>query len=89
LKQLRHTSRIENITVQPPHANARKEFLQCRIDGQWQRVCKLIVEGKDYGVCAVLSMRIKGKNATGITIEECEEKMGLNGLDNGRLNSKT
>lgn len=48
---------------------------------------KLIVSGKDYGVGAVLvPLRDKdGKTLPGIIIEDCGRKMGLNGVDNGKI----
>jgi len=49
---------------------------------------KLIVEGKITESALLFSMRIKRENATGITIEDCGRKMGLNGVGTGRLNSK-
>ncbi|MBI1768140.1 MAG: acyl-CoA dehydrogenase family protein [Bacteroidetes bacterium] len=85
-----HTSKT--ITVHTPHANARKEFIgNAALHGQMATVfAKLIVEGKDYGVCAVVvPMRDKkGKTLSGITIEDCGRKMGLNGVDNGKIEFK-
>jgi acyl-CoA oxidase len=48
---------------------------------------KLIIDGKDYGVSAfVVELRDKsGKTLPGITIEDCGRKMGLNGVDNGKI----
>ncbi len=82
----------KTITVHTPHANARKEFIgNAALHGQMATVfAKLIVEGKDYGVCAVVvPMRDKkGKTLPGITIEDCGRKMGLNGVDNGKIEFK-
>jgi len=46
------------------------------------------LDGKDYGVSAfVVPLRDKkGKTLPGITIEDCGRKMGLNGVDNGKIN---
>src|SRR5258708_22216441 len=46
----------KTITIHTPHANARKEFIgNAALHGQMATVfAKLIVEGKDYGVCAVI-----------------------------------
>ncbi|HTH57182.1 MAG TPA: acyl-CoA dehydrogenase [Cyclobacteriaceae bacterium] len=80
------------ITVRTPHANARKEFIgNAALHGQMATVfAKLIVEGKDYGVCAVIvPLRDKkGNTLPGITIEDCGRKMGLNGVDNGKIEFK-
>lgn len=82
----------KTITVHTPHANARKEFIgNAALHGQMATVfAKLIVERKDYGVCAVVvPMRDKkGKTLPGITIEDCGRKMGLNGVDNGKIEFK-
>ncbi len=79
----------KTITVHTPHPNARKEFIgNAALHGQMATVfAKLIVEGKDYGVCAiVVPLRDKkGNTLPGITIEDCGRKMGLNGVDNGKI----
>lgn len=79
----------KTITVHTPHKNARKEFIgNAALHGQTATVfAKLIVEGKDYGVCAVIvPLRDKkGNTLSGITIEDCGRKMGLNGVDNGKI----
>lgn len=85
-----HTSKT--IIVNTPHVNARKEYIgNAALHGQMATVfAKLIVEGKDYGVCAVVvPLRDKkGKTLPGITIEDCGRKMGLNGVDNGKIEFK-
>jgi len=48
---------------------------------------KLIIKGVDYGVCGII-VRLRdeeGNTLEGITIEDCGLKMGLNGVDNGRI----
>ncbi|GHM99385.1 acyl-CoA oxidase [Cytophagales bacterium WSM2-2] len=85
-----HTTKT--ITVHTPHIHARKEYIgNAALHGQMATVfAKLIVEGKDYGVCAVIvPLRDKkGKTLPGITIEDCGRKMGLNGVDNGKIEFK-
>ncbi|MBS1682005.1 MAG: acyl-CoA dehydrogenase family protein [Bacteroidetes bacterium] len=85
-----HTTKT--ITVNTPHKNARKEFIgNAALHGHMATVfAKLIVEGKDYGVCAVIvPLRDKkGNTLSGITIEDCGRKMGLNGVDNGKIEFK-
>ncbi|HCW06782.1 MAG TPA: acyl-CoA oxidase [Cytophagales bacterium] len=82
----------KTITVNTPHTNARKEYIgNSALHGQKATVfAKLIVEEKDYGVCAVIvPLRDKkGKTLPGITIEDCGRKMGLNGVDNGKIEFK-
>jgi acyl-CoA oxidase len=49
--------------------------------------CQLAVGGESRGVHALLVpiRREDGKLAGGVEIEDCGEKLGLNGVDNGRL----
>ncbi|WP_299056557.1 acyl-CoA dehydrogenase [uncultured Nocardioides sp.] len=47
---------------------------------------QLHVGGEDQGVHAlVVPIRVDGETAPGVRIEDCGHKMGLNGVDNGRL----
>jgi acyl-CoA oxidase len=47
---------------------------------------QLEIDGKSEGVhCFVVPLRSKGKVLPGIRIEDCGAKMGLNGVDNGRI----
>jgi acyl-CoA oxidase len=48
---------------------------------------KMIIDGKDYGVAAfVVPLRDeKGNTLPGVTITDCGRKMGLNGVDNGKI----
>src|SRR5690606_4976706 len=47
---------------------------------------QLEVAGERHGVHAVVvPIRIDGAPAPGVRIEDCGHKMGLNGVDNGRL----
>lgn len=75
--------------IQTPHINAQKEYIgNAALHGQMATVfAKLIIDGKDYGVSAfVVELRDKnGKTLPGITIEDCGRKMGLNGVDNGKI----
>ena len=49
--------------------------------------CQLIVEGESHGVHAVLvPLRDnEGNLLQGVTVKDCGYKMGLNGVDNGRI----
>lgn len=79
--------RTRSFTVNTPSAPAQKEYIgNAACHGQMATVfAKMIVEGKDYGVSAFL-VPIRKKDGTvmpGVTIRDCGEKMGLNGVDNG------
>lgn len=79
----------KTLTIHTPHANAKKEYIgNAAKHGQMATVfVKLIIDGKDYGVSAVVvPLRDKkGNTLPGITIEDCGRKMGLNGVDNGKI----
>jgi acyl-CoA oxidase len=75
--------------IHTPSLLAQKEYIgNAACHGQMATVfAKLIVGGKDFGVSAFLvPLRDKkGKTLLGITIEDCGRKMGLNGVDNGKI----
>ncbi len=75
--------------INTPNELAKKEYIgNAALHGQMATVfAKLIVDGKDYGVSALVApLRDKsGKMAPGVTIEDCGRKMGLNGVDNGKI----
>ena len=77
----------QTFTVHTPNEEARKEYIgNAALHGQMATVfAKLIVDGTDYGVTAVLvPLRNKeGEMHPGVTIKDCGRKMGLNGVDNG------
>ncbi len=79
----------KTIIITTPNEKAKKEYIgNAALHGQKATVfAKLIIDGKDYGVSAfVVSLRDKsGKTLPGITIEDCGRKMGLNGVDNGKI----
>jgi len=79
----------KTIVIQTPNEKAKKEYIgNAALHGQKATVfAKLIIDGKDYGVSAfVVSLRDQsGKTLPGITIEDCGRKMGLNGVDNGKI----
>ena len=82
----------KTLVINTPHAFAKKEYIgNAAKHGQMATVfVKLIIDGKDYGVSAVVvPLRDKkGKTLSGITIEDCGRKMGLNGVDNGKIEFK-
>jgi acyl-CoA oxidase len=76
-----------NFTINTPTKYDRKEYIgNAANHGQMATVfAKLLIDGKDYGVNAfIVPIRDENMNVTiGVTIEDCGEKMGLNGVDNG------
>ena len=72
-----------------PHRGAMKNYIgNAACHGRMATVfSQLEIDGTDYGVHALL-VRIRdddGNPLPGVTIEDDGPKMGLNGLDNGRL----
>ncbi len=79
----------KTIIIHTPHEKACKEYIgNAAVHGQMATVfAKLIIDATDYGVSAfVVPIRTKdGKNQQGVRIEDCGPKMGLNGVDNGKI----
>jgi len=79
--------RDKTFVIHTPHSLARKEYIgNAAMHGKMATVfAMLILNGKDYGVCAfVVPLRDDdGNTLPGITITDCGRKMGLNGVDNG------
>lgn len=79
----------KTLVINTPHEQAKKEYIgNAAVHGQMATTfVKLIIDGKDYGVSAVLvPLRdAQGKTMSGVTIEDCGRKMGLNGVDNGKI----
>jgi len=75
--------------IYTPHDDARKEYIgNAAQDGQMATVfAQLIVDGEEHGVHAlVVPLRDgKGRLHPGVRIEDDGEKMGLNGVDNGKI----
>lgn len=75
--------------VHTPHPAAGKEYIgNAALHGQMATVfAKLVIDEVDYGVNAfVVPLRSPdGHTLPGITIEDCGRKMGLNGVDNGKI----
>lgn len=76
-------------TVHTPKDIARKDYIgNAACHAQMATVfAKLIINDTDYGVNAFLVPLRNKKRETlpGIKIEDCGHKMGLNGVDNGRI----
>ena len=79
----------KSIIIHTPHEKACKEYIgNAALHGQKATVfAKLIIDEVDYGVSAfVVPLRNKeGQLEEGIRIEDCGRKMGLNGVDNGKI----
>ncbi|MFN5005666.1 MAG: acyl-CoA dehydrogenase, partial [Bacteroidota bacterium] len=96
VKGIETTATYQHVTktlvINTPHAFAKKEYIgNAAKHGQMATVfVKLIIDGKDYGVSAVVVplRNKKGNTLPGITIEDCGRKMGLNGVDNGKIEFK-
>ncbi|MFN8887746.1 MAG: acyl-CoA dehydrogenase family protein, partial [Cyclobacteriaceae bacterium] len=79
----------KTLVINTPHEQAKKEYIgNAAVHGQMATTfVKLIIDGRDYGVSAVLVpiRDTQGKPLPGVTIEDCGRKMGLNGVDNGKI----
>lgn len=85
------TYQSENDTyiVNTPNEEAGKDYIgNAAVHAKMASVFgQLVVEGKTHGVhCVLVPIRdAEGKTLNGIRIEDDGPKMGLNGVDNGRL----
>jgi acyl-CoA oxidase len=78
----------QSITIHTPQYRAGKEYIGNALHGSIAVVfAQLIVGGMNHGIHAiVVPYRDKnGELLRGITVKDCGYKMGLNGVDNGRL----
>ena len=78
----------KEIIVNSPNFKSGKEYIGNALHSHMAAVfAQLIVDGESHGVHAVLvPIRDKDKNLLpNIKVEDCGHKMGLNGVDNGRL----
>ena len=79
----------QTFTIHTPHPSAGKEYIgNAALHGRFATVfAKLIIDDTDYGVNAfIVELRNEtGELCQGITIEDCGPKMGLNGVDNGKI----
>jgi acyl-CoA oxidase len=75
--------------VHTPDEDARKDYIgNAARDGRMAAVfAQLITGGESHGVhCILVPIRDEdGRPLPGVRIEDCGHKMGLNGVDNGRL----
>jgi acyl-CoA oxidase len=93
VQQLRTTAiydpASQEFVIDTPSDEARKEYIgNAAAHGRMAAVfAQLIVDGESHGVHAfVVPLRDQGGAlCPGVQIEDCGEKMGLNGVDNGRI----
>ncbi len=75
--------------ISTPTPDDRKDYIgNAARDGRLAAVfCQLVVGGQERGVhCVLVPIRDDGgKPCDGVRIEDCGHKLGLNGVDNGRL----
>jgi acyl-CoA oxidase len=93
VQQLRTTASYdpdsEEFVVDTPDDDACKDYIgNAAADGRVAAVfAQLVVGGTNHGVHALL-VPIRGEDGSvpvGVRIEDCGEKLGLNGVDNGRI----
>ncbi len=76
------------IVVHSPSFSAGKEYIGNAMHSEMAAVfAQLIVEGENQGVhCVLVNIRDKKSNLMpGVKVEDCGYKLGLNGVDNGRI----
>jgi acyl-CoA oxidase len=85
----RFLSHEDAFELHTPHPGARKDWIgNAALHGRMATVfAQLEVEGEEHGVHAfVVPLRDgEGRVLPGIEIEDCGPKVGLNGVDNGRI----
>lgn len=81
-----HTDK--SIIVHSPSFSAGKEYIGNALHGSYAVVfAQLYVKGENHGVHAVM-VRYRnddGSVVEGVEVKDCGDKLGLNGIDNGRL----
>ena len=83
-----YDSTTKELIVHSPNFAAGKEYIGNAMHSTMAAVfTQLIVDGENHGVHAVLVPIRDGQHNTlpGVTIKDCGYKLGLNGVDNGRL----
>jgi acyl-CoA oxidase len=93
VQQLRTTATYDALSqefvINTPDDEACKEYIgNAAVDGQMAAVfAQLSVDGQSHGVhCLIVPLRDrKGRVCAGVRIEDDGDKVGLNGVDNGRI----
>lgn len=78
----------DTICINSPTRSSGKEYIGNALHGSMSVVfAQLIVDGTSHGVHAILvPMRdANGELMQGVEVEDCGYKLGLNGVDNGRI----
>jgi acyl-CoA oxidase len=78
----------QSIIINTPHYGAGKEYIGNALHGSMAVVfAQLIVGDTNHGIHAIVVpyRDSESKILRGITVKDCGYKMGLNGVDNGRL----
>ncbi len=78
----------QEFIIHTPHENAGKEYIGNALHGKMASVfAQLITNGDNQGVHAFLVPLRNDAHETlpGIRVEDCGYKVGLNGVDNGRI----
>jgi acyl-CoA oxidase len=84
-----YDSEAQEFVISTPTEEDRKDYIgNAARDGRIAAVfCQLVVGGSERGVhCILVPIRDdKGRTCEGVRISDCGHKLGLNGVDNGRL----
>src|SRR3954447_9208648 len=84
-----YDAETQEFVIHTPHDDARKDYIgNAARDGRMAVVfAQLIAGGEERGVHAVLvPIRDEhGEPCPGVRLEDCGAKLGLNGVDNGRI----
>jgi acyl-CoA oxidase len=79
----------DEFVVHTPHPGARKDYIgNAARHGRMAAVfAQLVVGGETHGVhCLLVPIRsLDGDALPGVTLSDCGPKLGLNGVDNGRI----
>ena len=84
----RYDAETEEFVITTPDVASRKDYIgNAAVHAELAAVfAQLEVDGESHGVHAfVVPIRRDGAAVDGVRIEDCGDKMGLDGVDNGRL----